>query len=311
MRARFIEIPGNPVPNGGEVVAAPLSDGATMRAGLFPCDNAKGTVIVAPGWSEFIEKYFEVAEDLRALRLNVAVIDWRGQGLSDWPKDWPGYFDRLADDLREFRDTVVAPRFPGPVFLLTHSMGGLPALLLLARGDEGFARAALCAPLTRLFAEPLHAGAGLLAGALSAIGLADRPVRAKDSDAEKFDGNAFTSDPDRHARFKALKAAEPEAAREAPSFGWVRDEVRASKAIHSPDRLAGVKIPTLIISAEAERVVDGADHAAIAAMSPMIEHAVIEGALHEIMMERDEHRAAFWRVVEEFFAPALADGARA
>ena len=43
----------------------------------------KGTVCIFPGRTEFIEKYFEVVRDLRARGFAVAVLDWRGQGLSD------------------------------------------------------------------------------------------------------------------------------------------------------------------------------------------------------------------------------------
>ena len=37
----------------------------------------------------------------------------------------------------------------------------------------------------------------------------------------------------------------------------------------------------------------------------------IEGALHEIMMEQDVHRAAFWRAFDEFVDPIIARRAAA
>ena len=36
-----------------------------------------------PGRAEFIEKYFEVVRDARARGFAVAMLDWRGQGLSE------------------------------------------------------------------------------------------------------------------------------------------------------------------------------------------------------------------------------------
>ncbi|MBK8545664.1 MAG: alpha/beta hydrolase [Caulobacteraceae bacterium] len=44
--------------------------------------EARGSVIVAPGRTEFIEKYFEVIRELQARGFAVFCIDWRGQGLS-------------------------------------------------------------------------------------------------------------------------------------------------------------------------------------------------------------------------------------
>ena len=45
----------------------------------------RGTVAILGGRGEFIEKYFEVAEDLLSRGLAVATMDWRGQGGSERP----------------------------------------------------------------------------------------------------------------------------------------------------------------------------------------------------------------------------------
>ena len=172
----FIDIADNPAPAGASVTEIETSDGAKLRAAFFPVDEARGTIVLVTGWSEFIEKYFETIRDFHARRLNVAMIDWRGQGLSDRAsaraQKWRGYFDLLSNDLRDFFEGHVRPRFGGPYFLMTHSMGGLPALLLLASGFDGFSRAVLCAPMTRLFPEAQNKVIGFAAAAASASGFA-------------------------------------------------------------------------------------------------------------------------------------------
>ena len=305
---RFIEIDNFPVPPHAEAGEFSASDGAKLRTAFFPAENPRGTVIVAPGWSEFIEKYFEVVEDLRERRLNVAMMDWRGQGLSDDPDGWDGYFHRLSQDLLEFRDGPVAARFGGPCLLITHSMGGLPALLLMARGDEGFARAVLTAPMTRLFSPTANAVLRAAAVAVSSLGGANKRIYRGEDDSRAFDQNMLTSDPNRHRRFRELQDAEPAAARPAPTYGWVRDAMKMSKAIHQKGFFDHLKTPILIVSAGAERRVDGADHKNIADMSARITHASVDEALHEIMMEADEYRTDFWAKVDKFFAPALKGG---
>lgn len=301
----FIEIDQNPTPRDAIVETFQAADGAKLRAAFFPAGAPQGTIIIEPGWAEFIEKYFEVADDLRKRNFNVAMLDWRGQGLSEPPAQWAGYFDLLADDLRAFREGPVAKRFAGPYFLLTHSMGGLPALILLAGGYGGFERAALSAPMTRLFAGPTNAVFGAVASVACFAGAAKKDVFRRLDDSKAFEGNVLTKDPARHERFRLLQAAAPEAAIYAPTYGWVRDAVSATKRIHSAGFFDALATPVRIISAEDEKVVDGSDHAAIAAMHAHIEQVRVDGAFHEIMMERDEYRQPFWNFVDEFFAPAL------
>ncbi len=302
---RFIEIDENPVPRDASVVTFQAPDGARLRAGLFPAPGARGTVIVAPGWAEFTEKYFEVVDALRDRGLNVAIMDWRGQGLSTRPDKWAGYFETLASDLKAFRDGPVAARFGGPYLLLTHSMGGLPALLLLASGDEGFSRAVLTAPMTRLFNGAGNAVYGAVAATACMAGGENAKVFRRLDDSKAFEGNVLTKDPSRHERFRLLQEAEPDIALFAPTYGWVREAVRTSKRIHEAGFFDRLKTPVKVISAGDEQVIDGADHAAIAAMSEHIDHVTVDGAFHEIMMERDEYRKPFWNHVDAFFAPAL------
>lgn len=298
----FIDAPMSRAPEGAtcEMIEAP--DGAQLRASFIPAEESRGVFAVVTGWAEFIEKYFEVAEDLRARGFSAAILDWRGQGLSDQVREWDGYLDRLTEDLRLFIEDFARPRGGGPAYLLSHSMGGLPALKLLGGGYDGVERAVLSAPLTRLFPEPMDAIAGAAAGLACSLGAANAPARVGRDDSDAFEGNMYTSDKTRHERFRQLKLAEPRAAQNAPTFGWVRAVRRASREIHQPSYFDPMTVPTLIISAGAERRIDKDDQAAIAARSPTIRHATVPDALHEMLMERDALRAAFWREFDAFLS---------
>ncbi|WDI32336.1 alpha/beta hydrolase [Hyphococcus flavus] len=305
--SRFIEIDDNPVPDGAEAMEFSAPDGARLRGGFFPVDNARATVVLMTGWPEFIEKYFEVIEDLRARKFNVAMMDWRGQGLSDRksaPKiKWRKFFHLLMSDLRHFMELHVKARFNGPYILMTHSMGGMSALLLLASGYPAFERAVLCAPMTRLLREPHNKITDFISGLAVIFGAAAIPVIRKRDHAEHFEGNIFTSDPVRHARFRQLLHTAPEAANKAPTYGWVNAAIKASYSIHRPHALDGIKTPTLIITAGKERQIDGTDHAVIAAANPNIRLKTVPGSLHEIMMEQDEMRTAYFDAFDEFVEP--------
>ncbi|MEM9617337.1 MAG: alpha/beta hydrolase [Pseudomonadota bacterium] len=307
----FIRIPANPVPAGGEALEIETTDNATLRMALFPTDNAKGTVVLLNGRCEFIEKYFEVIEDLRARGLNVATMDWRGQGLSSrmLPVSDKGHipdFGAYKSDLRNFVEDIVKPRFGGPMILMTHSMGGLPALMLLADGDETFSRAVLCAPMTRLFPSlKMRVFARTLAGLANNLGWSRVSLVGVKEYSLDFEGNALTSDPRRHERFRELQAAAPNACVFAPTYGWLNAAIKGMDEIHQPGRLDNIKVPVRIISAENDKLVDPGDHQELAAANDAIDCITIKGALHEILMERDEIRDQYWQAFDEFIAPIL------
>ena len=307
----FIRIPGNPVPPHGEVFDFAGADGARLRAAIFRAEPARGSIVLMAGRSEFIEKYFEVVGELTARGFSVATMDWRGQGLSSrlLPISVKGHitdFGAYCADLRLFTEEVAAKRLGGPLALLTHSMGGAPALQLLADGYCAYRAAVLCAPMTRLFADPVkRAFARAMASAACAVGASRQSILGVKEHSLQFEGNVLTSDRARHARFRELQAAAPSAIIREPTYGWLKAASDAMDDLHRPERFAGLKTPTLIVSAENDHLVDSADHAALAARSPLLERIVIRGALHEIMMEADQYRAAWWSAVDAFLAKHL------
>jgi alpha-beta hydrolase superfamily lysophospholipase len=79
--------------------------GATLRAARFeaaPDVPARGTCVLLNGQTEFIEKYFEVIDELRGRGFAVATMDWRGQGGSG----------RMTEDSRK---RPAKSRWPWPI----------------------------------------------------------------------------------------------------------------------------------------------------------------------------------------------------
>lgn len=308
----FIRLENNPAPPGSEILDVVAADGAQLRGAIFPVANARATVVVMAGRAEFIEKYFEVVGDLQRRGFSVAMLDWRGQGLSARPlaQRQKGHIDNFAtyvSDLRTFVDRLVERRLAAPLLLMTHSMGGAPALQLLADGYDKFRAAVLCAPMTRFYASAARL---ILADVTSriacAVGAAERSVVGIEEHSLKFEGNVLTSDRARHERFRALQEAAPEAIIREPTYGWVKAAIVAIADLHRPNRFDHLKTQVLIISAEKDQLVDSRDHERLAASSPLIDNVVIKGALHEIMMEADDLRAAYWREFDAFIEPLLA-----
>ena len=53
-----------------------------LRVAFWNLDSKKGTIILQSGRTEFIEKYYEVVAEFIERGYAVAMMDWRGQGLS-------------------------------------------------------------------------------------------------------------------------------------------------------------------------------------------------------------------------------------
>jgi lysophospholipase len=79
----FVRVPGNDIPEGAEEHWLEGRGGVKVRVMTAPAiGGVRGSVIIAPGRTEFIEKYFEVAREVQQRGFAVFCNDWRGQGLS-------------------------------------------------------------------------------------------------------------------------------------------------------------------------------------------------------------------------------------
>ena len=297
-RKDFVLVPGNPAPDGAEIVWFEGSAGRSLRACIAPAltyNNPRGTVIVCPGRTEFIEKYFEVARELQAMGFAVVIIDWPGQGLSDRLLDdtKKGHIDRfetfmgaLAKGLEKLDD-----RLPRPYVSLAHSMGGAIALATIAQGLVKVEAAAFCAPMWGLKSKFL--GMSYLVWAMRVTGRSDNYAQ-QPGPAETFETNIVTHDKRRWQMQRDLCDAAPELELGPVTWGWLGASLNIVSTFGKAKALNAVNIPVFIASAGEEKLVDNASHAAVCARLPDCEHVTVEGALHEILMETDERRAEFW-----------------
>ncbi|MHB8528395.1 MAG: alpha/beta fold hydrolase [Caulobacteraceae bacterium] len=286
---------------------------ARLRAALFPArGTARGSVVLSPGRTEPIEKYFETAGDLNARGWTVVVHDWRGQGLSVRALDdrTAGHAEGFADFLVDYERLLSAfeSRLPGPRIALGHSMGGCLTLLALARGERRFSGAILSAPMLGLVtgATPVAVGRAVARvhrllgrGGKLLAGAAAREV-------ETFETNVLTHDRRRWERNQALVSASPELALGPPTWGWLDFAFSAIAVLQRGREVGRLALPVTIAAAGEEKLVANAAARRIAARIGGARYVEIPGAYHEILQETDPIRAAFFAEFE-----ALAERARA
>jgi lysophospholipase len=280
---------------------------ARLRYGWWNASGPpRGTVLVLQGRAEFIEKYaIEVVGELVQRGFAVAALDWRGQGLSDRPlpdhdKGHIDGFGTYISDLRRFVDAVIAPAAPRPLIALCHSMGSHIFLrALAAHGPAPFAGAVTVAPMTGLKREGLLRGVLRLVPPLPVFDtrylLGTGPYTAAQ---QIFHGNVLTHD---HRRFGFTRQwfdADPRLALGGPTFGWCRQAVRSMTEGLMPGALERIDLPVLVVSGGQDDLVDSATHGPVAARLPKGALASIPASRHEVLMETDAVRAAFWQAFD-------------
>lgn len=304
--AQFIESADIILPKGARCWFMTSFDGAEIRVSAFPKEGAAATIMLVTGWAEYTEKYVEVVEDLHRRGFHVAMMDWRGQGLSDRMGTGPhhGYVDSFDTHLKDFRlfaENFVPGQFSGPLLLMGHSMGGCLSLLALGEGWPAVKGAVLSAPMTRLFAgSAKRKVVRFLSLAGSAAGASRKFVPGVRQHSLQFEGNNLTSDPRRHARFRQLQDARPEAALRGPTFGWLHAAHEGMHRLNKPGALDDLKVPVLMVLAGNDQTVDTANAARLAGTHRLVRHVVIEGSYHELLMERDIFRDQFWNHADRF-----------
>ena len=107
------------------------ADGLKLHVREWPCDAARGSVLIVHGLGEHIGRYAHVAAQLLRCGHRVVGYDQRGHGASAGARGHLNQSDDLLRDLAVVIDAVRARR-PGPLLLLGHSMGGLVAARMVA-----------------------------------------------------------------------------------------------------------------------------------------------------------------------------------
>jgi lysophospholipase len=284
--------------------------GARLRVAKFPAaDDGDRVCVLLNGQTEFIEKYFEVIDELRARRFLVVTMDWRGQGgsvraLTNPRKVHIESFVAYDDDLASLLDQVVSALSKRPPIGLAHSMGGHNLLRTMYAGPNAFSRAVLSAPM---IAVSTRGTPSWLARTVAAsMTLASRQedwvwgMDQRDPINMSFDDQLVTSDPARFKRTQEILAKTPEIRLSGPTWGWLDAAYRSMRAMHRPGYAEAIATPTLFVLAGRDRICLTPDAQRFASRMPNAKAIDIEDAEHEILMENDSIRARFWKAFDDF-----------
>ena len=284
-------------PKGGQAWWIKARDGVRLRVALWPHKKAKGTVLLFPGRTEYIEKYGITARDLAACGYSTLVIDWRGQGLADRLTDNPmaGHVQNFTDyqmDVAAMLEAAEQLDLPKPYHLLAHSMGGCIALRSLHEGLP-VQTATFSAPMFRIgMAAYMRPFAWIMSWGSRFLGLGAKIAPGTSSESyvlvEPFETNMLTNDRDMYQYLIDQTRAQPGLGLAGPSLRWLYTslvETRALARMSSPD------VPCLTVMGSDEEIVDIPAITTRMARWPGSRLEIIEGGKHELLMDTPETRA--------------------
>ncbi|KJZ18566.1 alpha/beta hydrolase [Loktanella sp. S4079] len=218
-------------PADGRAYWVNADDGTRLRVGFWNAGaTPKGTILVFPGRTEYIEKYGITANDFTARGYGLFIIDWRGQGLSDRKADdrMTGHVDSYADFQQDVAAMIKAAQdldLPKPWYLFGHSMGGCIGLRALTNGLPVVA-CAFTAPMWQV-KLPLHEriAAWPVSWAAQKLGQGHRYAPGTSGVSyvlnTEFQDNRLTHNPEMFAYFQRQARALPDHQIGGPSLGWL------------------------------------------------------------------------------------------
>jgi lysophospholipase len=278
-------------------------------------EKPKGFVVIAPGLSEFCEKYFETIRDLKKDGFAVAILEWRGHGLSDryLPEDrhrrHSEGFENDVADFQFFMDKLDQIRKKHDLAdlktaLLAHSMGGNISLRYLHDKPEAFDSATFSAPMFGInltaTQRPILKPTCTL---FNSLGKGNWYAPGQGPWTRlKYNVSKLTMSTDKSRREVQGKWFEhnPDLTAGGVTYGWLLEAYKSCETVQSPDFQKNIKTPVFIGIAENEVVVNNKDILTTAAGIKGAKVKEYEEARHELLMERNEIRGQFLRDFKNF-----------
>lgn len=279
-----------------------------LRVGYakFEVPNEKGAIVMVPGRTEPVEKYCEMAYDLRNSGWSLYITDLRGQGRSDRMADdsQKGYVDswkNYVEDFDTFVQEVVKTKSHPRMVVMSHSTGGAVVTNYLADHPAEFDGAVLVSPMHKINTDPYNETVAYMYASASCIfgkGEDYAPGAGPYDPNAPFADNDVTHSEERYDMFRWILGQNPDLAIGGATFRWVREAIEMSR--HARSHAHDVVTPTLLLQAGGDTVVIPS------AQNEVCDEAVdctlvsYDGAYHELLMEKDPIRNQVMGEIKKF-----------
>ena len=252
------------------------SDGENIAVQDWPWPQRaapRGMVLIVHGLGEHAGRYDGLAKRLTQWGFAVRSYDQYGHGESDGVRGGLPSTNRLLDDLTDLVESSYRRAGPGvPMLLFGHSMGGLVAASFVSRGRQPVDALVLSSPLLAMRLNPVQRLLMKVVPKLAPNLTVSNGVEPEFLTHDHGVVAEYRIDPRVHDRVSGRMAR------------FFADEGPAVVA-----KAAQWQVPTLLLYAGADKVVDPAGSRAFAAAAPpaMVSSHCFEGLYHEIFNEVD------------------------
>ena len=293
------------------------ADGWPLRRFDLPAKAGarRGSILFQGGRGDIVEKYLELIAYWHDAGWAVTSFDWRGQGGSGrlLAERHVGHIDTFDSYIRDYRAFYAAwaGEAAGPRVAIGHSMGGHLVLRALVERAATPDAAVLVAPMLGLH-SPIGAWGGeRLAGLMCRTGDPARLAwKVNEIPAAQATRQALlTHDAARYADEIWWRETDPDLAMGPPSWQWLREAFASTRRLRTDPRLASMTVPTLMLVAEADKLVRARSALAIAARLPDCEVVRFgQESAHEILREADPVRDRAIAAIDSFLDARAAPG---
>lgn len=284
-------------------------DGLKLHWCYYKVTEQAPLVVISPGRIEAAVKYQEVIWELAQAGISCAIIDHRGQGLSQRmsPNPHQGHVDSFSDfvsDFSEFNEQLNNV-FAADVkrWLLGHSMGAAIASLFLAghQRDERcqhsnrYAELILTSPMFSINTAGIPVSiAKFIAAAGAWLNRQLAPQQPwyfwgmKDYTPIAFEKNELTHSRHRYQVFRAIYEQQPQLQLGGPTFNWLHQALLACE--QTTQECMQIDCPITLFQAGSDQVVSARGQQRFLAQNSNAKKVAIAGARHELLMESDSYR---------------------
>ncbi|GLQ34534.1 hydrolase [Amylibacter marinus] len=283
------------------------SDGVRLRVVGWK-GGTKGTVLIFHGRTEYCEKYGPTVEHFCTRGYSVAMVDWRGQGLSQRIHKRPtiGHVENFTDyqlDVAVLLEFLMDHGFPAPRVMLAHSMGGAIGLRALFEGLN-IERVLFSAPMWDIAVngwlnQIIKVYIQSFGRIISPKSLVSSTNIRNPSFVQDLDTNNLTNNAEEYEfRIKQL-STHPDLEIGGPSIQWVYEALRETKLLRAKPT---PKVPVMCFLGTDERIVS---QAAVYKMMDRMENGTLRvypDAKHELLIEQPHVTSAIWNEIDQFIA---------
>ncbi|NNC99143.1 MAG: alpha/beta hydrolase [Gammaproteobacteria bacterium] len=262
--AAYLEGKLTPTPPGWKWSVYSPQPGVNLRSGMIDADNAKGTVVVVPGFTATIEMTMREIVKINAAGYRVASLEYRGQGESYRPLANPekGYVESFAQLGEELATFARQSRVDGkPLFFYAISKGAHITMRMAGEHNPDADGYALIVPMIKISTgKSSYSVMRFVAGVFHAIGLGRLyvPGQAIWPNGELSFGKPIpcNANPVTAQTREALFATRENLRTNGVTMSWLHKATESTEVLLSPQHMAAIHQPVKMFTAGVDELVD-------------------------------------------------------